>query len=84
MGLCLFFLLKCPAATFIQGAAFIPDSRVNKPGGNGGDLTSLGILQLTERLHLGSSYKWNWVIRKKIASVKKSEILDKEKDCIIM
>ena len=28
MGLCLFFLPHFPAATFIQGAMFIPDSRV--------------------------------------------------------
>ena len=28
MVLCLFFLSNFPAATFIQGAAFIPDSRV--------------------------------------------------------
>ena len=27
MGLCLFFLLNFPGATFIQGAMFIPDSR---------------------------------------------------------
>ena len=29
MGLRLFFLPNFPGATFIQGAAFIPDSRVN-------------------------------------------------------
>ena len=28
MGLCLFFLPNFPGATFIQGATFIPDSRV--------------------------------------------------------
>ena len=28
MGLCLFFLSNFPGATFIQGATFIPDSRV--------------------------------------------------------
>ena len=30
MGLCLFFLPNFPAATFIQGSMFIPDSRVFK------------------------------------------------------
>ena len=30
MGLRLFFLPNFPAATFIQGATFIPDSRVHK------------------------------------------------------
>ena len=30
MGLRLFFLPNFPAATFIQGATFIPDSRVSK------------------------------------------------------
>ena len=28
MGLCLFFLTNFPGATFIQGATFIPESRV--------------------------------------------------------
>ena len=28
MGLCLFFLPNFPWATFIQGAMFIPDSRI--------------------------------------------------------
>ena len=31
MGLCLFFLPNFPAATFIQGATFIPDSGVFAP-----------------------------------------------------
>ena len=30
MGLCLFFLPNFPGATFIQGATFIPESRVVK------------------------------------------------------
>ena len=30
MGLRLFFLPNFPGATFIQGAKFIPDSRINK------------------------------------------------------
>ena len=29
MGLCLFFLPKFPGAMYIQGATFIPDSRVD-------------------------------------------------------
>ena len=29
MGLCLFFLPNFPGAMFIQGATFIPDSRVS-------------------------------------------------------
>ena len=29
MGLCLFFFLNFPGATFIQGGTFIPDFRVH-------------------------------------------------------
>ena len=32
MGLRLFFLPNFPGATFIQGATFIPDSRVDQGG----------------------------------------------------
>ena len=34
MGLCLFFLPNFPGAMFIQGATFIPDSRVNSMSNN--------------------------------------------------